>query len=76
MSKRKFIPILAATALSAVLHASPSAAAVDCDAPASFIDAKACDAARQGLEALRRFVWRTRMIYALYLPDYVHAVRR
>jgi len=67
---------LLAAALAATLHSLPAAAAVDCDAPANFIDVKACDAARQGVDALRRFVWRTRMIYALYLPDYLHAVRQ
>jgi len=73
MTKRT---ILAVAALSVALHGLPAAAAVDCDAPANFIDVRACDAARQGIDALRRFVWRTRMIYALYLPDYVHAVPR
>lgn len=67
---------LAATALSAALHGPPATAAVDCHAPTNFIDARACDAARRGLESLRRFIWRTRMIYALYLPDYLHAVPR
>jgi hypothetical protein len=67
--------LLLAAALSVALQTVPAAAAVDCDAPRNFVDVKACDAARQGLDTLRRFVWRTRMIYALYLPDYLHAVR-
>ena len=72
---RKRTLLLLATALTAAVNGVPAAAAVDCAAPANFIDVKACDAARHGMETLRRFVWRTRMIYALYLPDYLHAVR-
>ena len=29
------------------------------------------EAARQGPEALRRYIWRTRMIYNFYYPDFV-----
>lgn len=29
------------------------------------------EAARQGPEALRRYIWRTRMIYNYYFPDFV-----
>ena len=50
------------------------AQAVDCFAPNSFPEARACNAARQGIDSLRRFVWRTRMIYGFYLPDFLHAV--
>jgi hypothetical protein len=74
MTKRTVF--LAAAALAGALQALPASAAVDCDGPVNFVDAKACDAARHGIDALRQFVWRTRMIYALYLPDYLHAVRR
>lgn len=29
------------------------------------------EAAREGPEALRRYIWRTRMIYDYYFPDFV-----
>ena len=46
----------------------------DCSAPAGFIEAKACAAARNGIDALRQFASRTRMIYGIHLPDYAKAL--
>jgi hypothetical protein len=40
-----------------------------CDAPAPGGEARACAAAAQGADALRRFIERTRMIYGLYYFD-------
>ena len=48
---------------------------VDCAQPATFIEQRACQKASEGIEALARYIWRTRMVYGLYLPDYLHAVR-
>ena len=42
-----------------------------CDRPVSAIDRRACDQAADGADALRRFVTRTRMIYALDIYDYL-----
>ena len=49
------------SALFAAALAAPAQAAPDCDAPAGFVEVKACNAAKQGIDVLRRFVWRTRM---------------
>jgi len=37
-------------------------------------EAGAVAAARQGPEALRRYLWRTRMIYNFYYPDFVQYI--
>jgi len=42
-----------------------------CDRPVSPIDRRACDQTADGADALRRFVTRTRMIYALDIYDYL-----
>lgn len=44
-------------------------AASRCEQPTIGADARACAAEREGPEALRRFVTRTRMIYELYYGD-------
>jgi hypothetical protein len=44
-----------------------------CDAPSNVADRRACEAAREGPEALRRFVWRTQGIYGLQFGDYMTA---
>ena len=36
-------------------------------------EAGAVAAAKQGPEALRRYLWRTRMIYNFYYPDFIPA---
>jgi hypothetical protein len=50
--------------------AVPAQAAGRCDDPRTVIDQRACQAANQGPETLRRFVERTRMIYALSYYDF------
>jgi hypothetical protein len=65
----KTTPYLLAGAFMAGAVALPTYAA-DCKAPKDFIEKKACDKAKQGPDALRRFVERTRMIYGLYYWDY------
>jgi len=59
-------------ALVATLASSspPAQAASRCDDPQTAVDRRACSFAAQGPDALRRFVERTRAIYALYYPDY------
>lgn len=44
-----------------------------CDAPRSPADRRACEAAREGPQALRRFIWRTQGIYGLHFGDYMTA---
>ena len=59
----------------AVLATSlPAQAAVDCAAPAGVEQWRACSAAAEGMQSLRRFSERTRSIYAIYMPDYAKAV--
>ena len=50
--------------------ALPAQAAGRCDDPRTGIDQRACQAANQGNETLRRFVERTRGIYALSYYDF------
>lgn len=49
----------------------PASAQTRCDAPRVPADRRACEAAREGPQALRRFIWRTRGIYGLYFGDYM-----
>jgi hypothetical protein len=46
-----------------------------CSEPPHPIDQRACDAAEQGPEALRRFIDRMRPIRELYFYDYVNQAR-
>lgn len=70
---------LAPSLLTALLLAAapafvvPASAQSLCDAPRSPADRRACEAAREGPQSLRRFVWRTRGIYGLYFGDYMTA---
>lgn len=57
--------------ISASLVAQPAQARGKCDAPQNRIDVRACAAAAEGPDTLRRFVERTRAIYGLYFWDYV-----
>lgn len=61
--------------VTAALATSASAAQVDCSKPAGRAEARACQAAAQGVDELRRFIQRTQGIYILYMPDYDSAVR-
>ena len=58
----------------AVIAAMPATAAVDCAAPAGVEQRRACKAAMEGAQSLRRFRDRTRVIYAIHLQDYANAV--
>jgi len=57
--------------VAADLVASTAIAAPRCDAPGSLADRRACDVAKQGPDALRRFIHRTQSIYGLYFWDYM-----
>jgi hypothetical protein len=59
-------------ALALTFGAGSTHAASRCDGPTIGGDARACAAEREGPEALRRFVTRTRMIYGLYFWDLRH----
>ncbi len=56
---------------------SPSAQAeFKCDQPQlTRVDATACAKAAESSTALRRYIWRTRMIYGLQMNDYLRPVR-
>lgn len=59
----------------AVLATSlPAHAAVDCTAPAGIEQRRACKAAAEGAQSLRRFRERTRTIYAIHMQDYAKAI--
>lgn len=62
--------VLSFAALAATL---PAHAAVDCATPRGIEQRRACEAAAQGAQSLRRFSERTRMIYAINVRDYVVA---
>jgi hypothetical protein len=53
------------------VSARPSAAKSKCDQPQGIGEQRACAEAARNFEALRSFVLRTRMIYGLYLLDFV-----
>jgi hypothetical protein len=46
---------------------------IDCAAPSGLDQRRACEAARQGVEPLRRFAHITRHIYAIHAPQYLAA---
>ena len=50
----------------------PASAQSRCGAPRNQVDRRA-EAAREGPDALRRFIWRTQGIYRLYFYDYMTA---
>ena len=66
LSKRA-LPWLAAVALGTMVL---PAHAVDCATPRGVEQTRGCEAAKQGVVALRHYVERTRMIHNLYFPDY------
>jgi len=67
ISKRT-LPWIAATVMAAAV--SMPAHALDCAAPKGIGETRGCAAAKQGPEALRHSVDRTRMIHNLYYWDY------
>lgn len=51
--------------------AASAFAASRCEAPNNPIDRRACNIAKEGPQALRRFVARTQSLYMLYFNDYM-----
>jgi hypothetical protein len=67
--------LLAAFALVTAATAAPAhAGAVDCAKPKDRGEARGCEAAVQGVDALRQFVHRSRAVYNLYIMDFASAV--
>jgi hypothetical protein len=64
----------AAAALLAIVATPPALAAVDCGAPRGIDQQRACKAAEEGVDSLRRFSERTRNIYQIYVHDYTAAI--
>ncbi len=63
---------IAAALFGAVLSSAAIASSnYKCDEPRTPIDRRACDAAAQGPEALRRFIERMRVIESLEFSDYM-----
>jgi hypothetical protein len=60
--------------LVAAIASGASAAPVDCAKPADRGEARACQAAAQGVAALRQFIWSRRTVYILYIWDFDHMV--
>jgi hypothetical protein len=62
---------LAVSSLCLLLFVAPAQAEYKCDKQfLSRVDAKACAAAAEGADSLRRFVSRTQAIYHLQVADY------
>ena len=70
---RKLLPAFAFL-VSAALATSAGAAEVDCAKPSGHEQARACQAAKAGVDSLRQFIQRTRGIYILYIQDFDTAV--
>lgn len=73
-SKRVFTglaSVILAGSFSLAAYAVDPIHAVDCTSPHGTGEARACEKAKQGPDALRRFVHNTRMIYGLYYWDFV-----
>jgi hypothetical protein len=67
------IAIAGIVAAAAITASATSAAKSKCDRPQGLGEQRACAEAARSFEALRAFVLRTRMIYGLYLLDFVPA---
>lgn len=63
--------VLGLLLVAATAHAAPVRAEYKCGAPPGPLDRRACSAAQQGPEALRRFIQRVRPLEALYFFDYM-----
>jgi hypothetical protein len=76
MNRTPLRPILfpLAVALVALATTLPAHAAVDCAVPKGVEQQRACKAAAEGVESLRRFSERTRNIYQIYVHDYSSAI--
>lgn len=60
--------------LAAAAAVPASAASVDCARPPDRPEARACEAARMGVDELRQFIWRKRAVFMLYIQDFEAAV--
>ncbi len=65
------IAIAGFVATAAITASAPSAAKSKCERPQGIAEQRACAGAARGFDALRAFVQRTRMIYGLYLIDFL-----
>ena len=70
-SIRKQFALFALLSISGASFAAESAIAVNTDGMPAFLAAKVEAKAQQGANELRRFVWRTRMVYGLDLKSIV-----
>ena len=61
--------LCACTLSLSMVVALPARAAVDCAAPRDVAQRRACEAATQGVDVLRRYSERTRNIYHIFLDD-------
>jgi len=76
MDKPSFTALCSTALLvGAALFAPIAQAEYRCDPPRSQIDRRACEIAKQGPDALRQFIQRTRVIENLYFFDYVNEER-
>lgn len=66
---RKLLPTFAFLA-TAALATSAGAAQVDCAKPSGLEQVRACQAANEGVHALRQFIQRTRGIYTLSILEF------
>jgi len=74
-AKQRTGSLLSITAVALVaLGTTMSANAADCAAPNGIGERAACTAAAQGVDALRQYVERTRMIHGLRMQDFERAL--
>ena len=71
--KSRFVQCSAVAVLLATGAFAPTSALAEykCDNPTRMIDKRACEKAAEGPDALRHFISRTRMIWQLYIWDYI-----
>ena len=74
--KRRFAQCSAvASTLAAIVFAPTATAQNKCDNPATVIDQRVCAKADESMDALRQFIWRTRVIWNLNMADYGRSER-
>jgi hypothetical protein len=66
------IRISSISLLVGLLVSTGASAQFRCDAPSTSLDRRACEAARQGPDVLRRFIQRVQVIESLHFHDYVN----
>lgn len=70
----KSVALAGLLSVSGVTHAQEQAVSVNTEGMPAYLAAKVQAKAQEGPSELRRFVWRTRMIYALDLVKIVRVV--